>query len=160
MIILGIDPSLNSTGYGVIKYNNSRLYYVTSGVIKHAKSDELPKKLLNISNTIHDVISEFKPSKAGIEETFVNSNFQTSLKLGMARGAIFVNLAKFEVPIFEISPNSIKKNITGYGRASKDQLSFMVSQILSGIPSGTVFKTDDETDALSIAITTHTSHRV
>jgi crossover junction endodeoxyribonuclease RuvC len=155
MIILGIDPSLNATGYGLIKVDGSRLIYVASGTIKHKKEDELPKKLLNISNIIKDAILEYKPVRSGIEETFVNTNFKTSLKLGMVRGVVMVCLADAGIPIFEISPNLAKKSITGYGKAEKMQVAYMVSRLLSGIPQGKTFKTEDETDALSIAIATH-----
>lgn len=153
MILLGVDPSLNSTGYGVIEYKNSKIFYIKSGIIKNSINLPIEKKLLNISQTLEQVIEEYKPQKAGIEETFVNTNFQTSLKLGMARGTILTQLAKFEVPILEISPNLIKKSVAGYGKAKKEQISFMVLQILSGINKSYNFETEDETDALAIAIT-------
>jgi crossover junction endodeoxyribonuclease RuvC len=157
MILLGIDPSLNSTGYGVINAQNSRLVYITSGVIKHQKDDNLPLKLLNISNTLKDVILEFKPDFAGMEETFVNNNFQSSLKLGMTRGAILLTLAELNIPTSQISPNLAKKCVTGQGKASKEQVSFMIKQILSNIPQEKVFSSDDETDALGIAIASYSS---
>jgi crossover junction endodeoxyribonuclease RuvC len=155
MIVLGIDPSLNSTGYGILEARNSKLHYITSGIITHAKETDFPQKLVNISNVLNDIILQYQPVKSGIEETFVNVNFKTSLKLGMVRGAIILTIAKCGIPIFEISPNSAKKSITGFGKAGKAQVSFMASRILSGIPEGKIFKTDDETDALSIAITTY-----
>lgn len=153
MIILGIDPSLNSTGYGLIEYKNSRIHYLESGIIKNTQKTPIEIKLLTISEKIENIIQIYKPFKSGIEETFVNNNFQTSLKLGMVRGVILTQLAKFEIPIVELSPNLIKKNITGYGKAKKDQVSFMIMQILSDISKNHEFKTEDETDAIAIAIT-------
>ncbi len=155
MILLGIDPSLNSTGYGVIKLEGSKLLYVSSGIIKARKEDELENKLLNISNIISEIIKEFKPQKIGIEETFVNVNFQSSLKLGMVRGALILTCANAGIKINHISPNLIKKCVTGQGKATKEQVSFMIKRLISGIPPEKVFKTEDETDALAVAITTH-----
>jgi crossover junction endodeoxyribonuclease RuvC len=155
MILLGIDPSLNSTGYGVIKLEGSKLLYVSSGIIKAGKEDELENKLLNISNIISEIIKEFKPQKIGIEETFVNVNFQSSLKLGMVRGALILTCANAGIKINHISPNLIKKCVTGQGKATKEQVSFMIKRLISGIPPEKVFKTEDETDALAVAITTH-----
>jgi crossover junction endodeoxyribonuclease RuvC len=157
MILLGIDPSLNSTGYGVIKAENSRLIYINSGIIIHKKKDDLSSKLLNISNTLKSIASQFSPSIAGIEETFVNSNFQSSLKLGITRGAILLTLAELEIKTFEFSPNLIKKCVTGQGKATKEQVAFMVKQLLSNIPKDKSFKTEDETDALGVAIASYSS---
>ena len=153
MKILGIDPSLNSTGYAIINAKDSKLLYIASGVIKHEKNLDLPKKLLNISNAVNDLILEYQPSNSAIEETFVNSNSQTSLKLGMVRGVILSILAKFDISILEIAPNLIKKNIVGNGKADKSQVAFMVKRILHDIPENKTFKTEDETDAIAIAIT-------
>ena len=157
MILLGIDPSLNSTGYGIIKAENSRLIYVSSGIITHKKDDDLSAKLLNISSILKSVVDEFRPSIAGIEETFVNSNFQSSLKLGMTRGAILLTLAELGIKAFELSPNLIKKCVTGQGKATKEQVAFMIKQLLSNIPKDKSFKTEDETDALGVAIASYSS---
>ena len=152
MIILGIDPSLNSTGYGIIKKEGSSLFYISSGVIAARKDDTFYEKLVNTSKALEDLILEFSPEKVGVEETFVNSNSKTSLKLGMARGAIILTLAKANLKIFEISPNLAKKNITGNGKAEKEQVAFMVGKLLCNIPQEKIFKTEDETDALAMAI--------
>lgn len=151
MIVLGVDPSLNKTGYGVLKKEGAKIIFLTSGVIDCTKLESTEKKLLQISNTLNDVIKEFKPVKVGMEKTFVNSNPQTSLLLGMARGAIMVTIASCNLSITEFAPNFIKKAITGNGKAEKEQLSFMVKKLISGIPPEKSFKTLDETDALSVA---------
>lgn len=155
MIFLGIDPSLNSTGYGVIKKDGSRLHYISSGIIKFKAGGEgkiFHSKLLEVSNQIANIISEFLPSKVSIEETFVNSNSQSSLKLSVVRGAILLTLAQKNLDIHEFSPNYIKKVITGNGKAEKMQVAFMVPKLLSDFPKKQNFISEDESDALAIAI--------
>jgi crossover junction endodeoxyribonuclease RuvC len=156
MIIIGIDPSLNGTGFGVIRKNGSKLEYITSGVILQKQAEVFSIKLLNIADAIEDIIQEFKPSIAAIEETYVNLNAQTSLKLGAVRGALIVTLARKSLPIIEVSPAYMKKTIVGNGNATKDQVAFMINKILCNLPKGKIFKTEDETDALGIAISSAT----
>jgi crossover junction endodeoxyribonuclease RuvC len=155
MIFLGIDPSLNSTGYGVIKKEGTRLFYITSGIIKFkvgGNAEDFHSKLLQISNKLTEIIQEFKPQKASIEETFVNSNSQSSLKLGIVRGAIILTLMQQKLEISEFSPNFIKKVITGNGKAEKSQVAFMVPKLLSTFSKEQNFISEDESDALGIAI--------
>lgn len=149
MLVMGIDPSLNSTGWGIVKKEKSQLFYIASGVISPGSSNTVFEKMLFISNSLKKILSDFIPALLALEQSFVNSNPQTSLKLGLVRGSIILTALQNSFNIEEIAPLLVKKMITGNGRAEKHQVAFMVSKILSGSPS--IFKTHDETDALAIA---------
>lgn len=149
MITLGIDPALNQTGYAVLsKKSNGTIFLETSGFIKNKHTEEFPKKLLNLFNQIDQICTLYKPQQCGIEETFVNINPASSLKLGAARGALITAVAKNEIPIFEYSPNAIKKTVTGAGKADKTQVEFMIQRLVSGVPKNL---SADEYDAIAIA---------
>ena len=149
MTILGIDPALNTTGYAIISKNqNGTFHLVESGVIKNKGADDFPKKLLHLFEIIDHLCKLYKPSICGIEETFVNVNATSSLKLGAARGAIITSVAKNEVTIVEFSPNAVKKTVTGAGKAEKSQVEFMIQRLVSGVKSDL---TSDEYDAIAIA---------
>lgn len=150
MIILGIDPSLNSTGWGLIKKDQSKLIFISSGILV-PPSTNIPEKLYFISQNIAEIIKSNNPKKIAIEETFVNLNPQSSLKLGLVRGAIIVTAMQHDIDVIEVSPNFIKKTVTGNGKAEKRQVAFMISKIISGIPKEHSFKGEDETDALAAA---------
>lgn len=151
MIILGIDPALNQTGYAVIiKKSNGRIGFEQSGIIKNKQTEEFPQKLLKIFNTIDQICKLYKPNACGIEETFVNLNPTSSLKLGAARGTIITAVTHNAIPIFEFNPNKIKKTITGAGKADKTQVEFMIKRLISGVPENL---SHDEYDALAIALT-------
>lgn len=151
---MGIDPSLNSTGYGILKKENNRMIFLNSGIVNCIKCATVQEKLYKIHTALNEQIKEFTPNKVGMEKTFVNSNPQTSLLLGMARGAIMLTMQSNNLNIVEFAPNFVKKAITGNGKAQKEQVEFMVKKLISGIPADKSFKTLDETDALSIAIAT------
>ncbi|MDA0617585.1 MAG: crossover junction endodeoxyribonuclease RuvC [Proteobacteria bacterium] len=151
MIILGIDPALNQTGYAVIiKKSNGTIGFEQSGVVKNKITEEFPQKLLKIFNIIDQICKLYKPQYCGIEETFVNVNPTSSLKLGAARGVIITAVTQNEIPIFECSPNKIKKTITGAGKADKSQVEFMIKRLITGVPEKL---SPDEYDALAIALT-------
>jgi crossover junction endodeoxyribonuclease RuvC len=151
MLVVGIDPALNSTGWGAVKKEKGKLIYIASGVISPSVSATVFEKLLFISKAVQEVLTEFIPTLLAIEETFVNCNPQTSLRLGLVRGGIILTAIQNGFEVEEISPALVKKMITGNGRAEKPQIAFMISKILSGAPK--TFKTYDETDALAIACT-------
>lgn len=150
-VIIGIDPALNSTGYAILQRGkNGIISFVESGVIKNKISEEFPNKLAHLFDSISTVCDLYRPAVCGIEETFVNINATSSLKLGAARGAIIAAVARKKIQIYEYSPNNIKKTITGFGKADKAQVEFMVRKIVSNI------KTEmnlDETDAVAVALT-------
>lgn len=148
MIIVGIDPGLGNTGWGVIEKNNNKLSYIASGVIGSNAKDEISLRLSLIYNQLTLVLQKFKPETVAMEEVFVNMNSKSSLKLAYARGAAIAAVGCYGVELMEYAPNFIKKNLVGGGRAEKSQVKHMVKFLLPqvGICS------DDESDALAAAI--------
>lgn len=150
-MFMGIDPALNLTGYAILnRAGNGTVSLVESGVIKNKTGVDFAKKLVNLFDSIATICDLYKPSVCGIEETFVNVNATSSLKLGAARGAIISAVAKRDIPIYEYSPNNVKKTTTGFGKADKTQVEFMVRKIVGNIRVATTL---DETDAIAIALT-------
>ena len=149
MRILGLDPSISSTGWGIIDVNGNRLSYVADGFIPTPAKESLSKRLEIIHNELKKVIELYKPDEASIEITFLNSNPETSLKLSMERGVVFLMPALYNIPLYEYEPNKIKKALTGVGRADKTQVETMVKILLPGCQP----KNNDSSDALAIAIT-------
>lgn len=148
MIILGIDPGLQHTGWGVVRYENSHLQYLAGGVIHSNSKDKMEYRLKTIYDGLDKVIKHFKPNSVGIEEVYVNSNPRTSLKLGQARGMGFLAAANNTTEIHEYAPKEIKKALVGTGNAEKTQVDFMVKTLLPGV----VMESNDMSDALAIAI--------
>ena len=151
---MGIDPGLRFTGWGIISLDGNHIKHNANGVIKTNSEDSLSIRLLELYSNITNIITEFKPNEASIENTFVNKNPLSSLKLGHARGAIMVAIANQNVLCSEYAPNLIKKTIVGQGHADKNQVALMVSVLLSIKNLGA----GDTSDALAIAIT-HAHHR-
>ena len=149
MRILGLDPSISSTGWGIIDVEGSRLSYVADGFIPTSPKQPLSQRLQNIHNELQKIIELYKPNEASIEITFLNSNPETSLKLSMARGVVFLIPALHNIPLYEYEPNKIKKALTGVGKADKTQVETMVKILLPGCEP----KNNDSSDALAIAIT-------
>ncbi|MCF7696583.1 crossover junction endodeoxyribonuclease RuvC [Mycetohabitans rhizoxinica] len=147
MRILGIDPGLRVTGFGVIDKHGHALTYVASGVIRTANAD-LPSRLGTIFDGVATLIREHSPDQAAIEKVFVNVNPQSTLLLGQARGAAICALVSGRVSVAEYTALQLKQAVVGYGRATKDQMQQMVVRLLnlSGLP-GT-----DAADALGMAI--------
>ncbi|MCP4354117.1 MAG: crossover junction endodeoxyribonuclease RuvC [Proteobacteria bacterium] len=148
MIILGIDPGLQHTGWGVVSYKNSHLRFIDGGVIHSNSKDCMSKRLETLYDGLTEVVNHFKPNSIGIEEVYVNVNPQTSLKLGQARGMGLLSAAKSNIDIFEYAPKEIKKALVGTGKAEKEQVSFMVKTLLPGV----VMESKDMSDALAVAI--------
>ena len=153
MRILGIDPGLRTTGYGVIEASGSKLAYVASGAVRVPTGDELPIRLKAILDGLAEVISIYRPDIAVIEKVFVNTNPQSTLLLGQARGAAICALVTANLPVSEYTALQIKQAVAGHGKAQKSAVQEMVRRLLklSGTP-GT-----DSADALAAAIC-HTSH--
>lgn len=149
MIILGIDPAISHTGWGVISCSGNRLEYLSSGVIDTNPQDELSLRLSVIATNIENIISNFKPELVAMEEVFINKNPLSSLKLSHARGAIMSMIGRANIPLTEFSPNKIKKTVVGAGKADKIQVVHMVNILM---PSAKVTK-PDEADALAVAYT-------
>lgn len=149
MRILGLDPSLSSTGWGVIEVENNRLHYVADGFIRTDTKADLPSRLAAIHKTLSEVIDFYKPDEAAIEQVFLNENPMSTIKLGMARGVVILAPALFNVSVTEYEPTKVKKALVGVGRAEKSQVEAMVKILLPGCKP----KNNDSSDALAIAIT-------
>ena len=147
--IIGIDPGLINTGWGLIEVEGNVIRHIDHGLIKIKTSDDIAVRLLNIYEALILILSKHMPDEASIEKTFVNKNPNSSLKLGHARGVILLALAKKKLTCFEYAPNQIKKSIVGRGHADKDQIATMVTMLLSKKIEGN----SDVSDALAIAIT-------
>lgn len=150
MKILGIDPALTCLGWGIIESNSPKIEYIDSGLIKTTSKELIWHRLSAISSSIETIIDLHKPDAVAMEETFVNKNPTSSLKLGYVRGALMATIGKTKLPYFEFLPNKIKKTIVGVGHAEKEQVKHMVNIIISGITRDISF---DESDALAIAYT-------
>ncbi len=152
--IIGIDPGLRRTGWGIVESDGVRLAYVDSGHVSSTNDEVLAYRLREIFEGVSSVISGFSPSEAAIEETFVNENARATLKLGQARGMALLAPALQGLRVAEYSPNLIKKSVVGTGHADKKQIQAMIGVLLPRAK----FNSPDEADALAIAIC-HANHR-
>lgn len=152
--IVGIDPGLRRTGWGVIESDGVRLSYVASGLITSASDELLAYRLRELYEGLLGILASFKPAEAAVEETFVNENAKATLKLGQARGMALLAPAMKGIKVAEYPPNLIKKTVVGSGHAEKKQIQVMVGFLLPKAK----FESADEADALAIAIC-HANHR-
>lgn len=148
MRILGIDPGLENTGWGIIDVDGARLTFVAAGVIRSKSSEEMGVRLCRIDAELTDILSRFKPQTSAIEETFVNKNAASSLKLGQARGVAILAPARAGLEVAEYAANMVKKSVVGAGHAAKDQVAMMIKVLL---PNSGVLAAD-AADALAVAI--------
>lgn len=154
MKILGIDPGLTKTGWGLISCANNNLSFIDSGTIYTNPKQPLYQRIAHIHQNIVQVVDLHQPNQAAIEETFINNNPLSSLKLGHARGAIMLSLSLNEgLDVFEYSSTAVKKAVVGVGRADKKQVGAMIKFLLPK----SLAKTEDEADALAVAIC-HNNH--
>ncbi len=146
--ILGIDPGLRSTGFGVIDKAGNRLAYVASGCIKTDAAGSLPERIKTILDGLVEIIATYAPQQAAVENVFVNVNPQSTLLLGQARGAAIAALVTAKLPVAEYSALQVKQAVVGHGKAAKEQVQAMVARLLAlpGNPS------PDAADALACAI--------
>jgi crossover junction endodeoxyribonuclease RuvC len=154
MIILGIDPGLRTTGFGVIEKHGSKLRYIASGTIKTGGEGALPPRLKVILGGISEVVATYRPHCAAIEKVFVNVNPQSTLLLGQARGAAITALVGANLDVAEYTALQVKQAVVGTGRAAKEQVQDMVARLLllPGLPGS------DAADALGVAICHANSH--
>lgn len=146
--IIGIDPGLRNTGWGVIAQEGSRLSYVADGAL-HSDGDlSLAERLLQLHTQLVNILQEYAPDEAAVEETFVNTDARATLKLGQARGVLMLAPAMLKLPVAEYAPNTVKKAVVGAGHAEKEQVKHMVKLLL---PKAKM-RTADSTDALAVAI--------
>ena len=148
MIVIGVDPGSIATGYGVIRKNGARSVHVASGVIRASSGASQPKRLWQIYEKLDAIVREYRPGVMVVESLFHATNTQSLMKLSQVRGAILLLGESHGMEIFEYSPMEIKKGLTGYGRAEKEQIIFMVSKIL-GLTNVT---SPDQAYALAMAL--------
>jgi crossover junction endodeoxyribonuclease RuvC len=148
MIILGLDPGLGITGWGVIAAVGNRLSHIANGQISTDAKMPLAERLVAIDRAMTDLLLEHRPEAAAVEEVFVNANPQSTLKLGQARGVILLGAAKSGLVVGEYAARLVKKAVVGVGNAEKAQIHAMVSRLLPGVK----IAGSDAADALAVAI--------
>jgi crossover junction endodeoxyribonuclease RuvC len=153
--ILGIDPGLRRTGWGVVEVAGNRLTFLGCGSVTSNDRDGLAIRLLTIHDGLMRILEEFHPDEAAVEATFVNKDANATLKLGQARGIAMVVPARAGVSVAEYAPNLVKKSIVGAGHADKTQVRMMIGVLLPKADP----TTEDAADALAIAVT-HAHHRL
>jgi crossover junction endodeoxyribonuclease RuvC len=148
MILLGLDPGLRRTGWGVIAAEGNRLRHLANGMVATDPHAPIAQRLAVLHDAVMAVIEAHRPDEAAIEETFVNRNPASALKLGLARGVVLLAPARASLPVAEYAANRIKKALVGAGHAQKQQIAAMIGVLLPGArPAGT-----DAADALAVAI--------
>jgi crossover junction endodeoxyribonuclease RuvC len=153
MIIIGLDPGLGTTGWGVIVAEGNRLSHVANGQIKTDTKADLPHRLVALHEALGALIDEHGPQGAAVEEVFVNENPRSTLKLGQARGVVLLAAASRGIEVGEYAPSLVKKAVVGTGGADKSQVHAMVQRLLPGAKIAGA----DAADALAVAIT-HAHH--
>jgi crossover junction endodeoxyribonuclease RuvC len=152
--IIGIDPGLRRTGWGVVEIEGNRLSFIGCGSVATDDRNDLAMRLLAIHDGLMRILEEFRPDEAAVEATFVNKDAKATLKLGQARGIAMVVPARAGVPVAEYAPNLVKKSIVGVGHGDKSQVRMMIGVLLPKADP----TSDDAADALAIAVT-HAHHR-
>ncbi len=153
MRILGLDPGLGTTGWGLIAAEGNRLSHIANGELKTKTSAPLPDRLAQLADQLEALIAEHRPDGAAVEEVFVNKNPQSTLKLGQARGVAIMLAARAGISVGEYAARLVKKAVVGNGNAEKVQVHAMVARLLPGVK----IAGPDAADALAVAIT-HAHH--
>lgn len=153
MIIIGLDPGLGTSGWGVIAKDGNRLSHIANGQIKTDTKMPLASRLLQLDLALTDLLLEYKPDGAAVEEVFVNANPQSTLKLGQARGVVLLGASRSGLEVGEYSARLVKKSVVGTGSADKKQVQAMLNILLPGAK----IAGPDAADALAVAIT-HAHH--
>lgn len=152
--LLGIDPGLRFTGWGVVDSEGNRLRHVADGVISTADIADVPLRLKALDDALAAILAAYAPAEAAVEETYVNRNATATLKLGYARAVALLAPARRGIPVFEYGAKTVKMAVVGTGNADKDQVGLMVRRLLPGAAQ----KRADAADALAVAIC-HAHHR-
>ena len=153
MKILGLDPGLGTTGWGLIAADGNRLSHLANGEFKTSPASPLPARLAEIANQLEALLAEHRPDGAAVEEVFVNKNPQSTLKLGQARGVALMLAARSGLTVGEYAARLVKKAVVGNGNAEKVQVHAMIGRLLPGVK----IAGPDAADALAVAIT-HAHH--
>ena len=148
MLIIGLDPSLSCTGWGVISRVGNRLSHIANGQVKTDPGASLPERLVTLDRELTEVILRYQPDSGAVEEVFVNKNPQSTLKLGQARGVCLLALARAGLPVAEYATRLVKKALVGNGGAEKAQVQAMLKVLLPGVKLAGA----DAADALAVAI--------
>lgn len=154
MRVLGLDPGLGITGWGVIEARGNRLLHLASGFVETDASLPLPQRLAALHAALASLIDAWRPDEAAVEETFVNRNPASTLRLGQARGVVLLAPALAGIPVAEYQATAVKRAVVGQGHAAKQQVQAMVRMLLPGAAPGRA----DAADALAVAIC-HAHHR-
>ena len=154
VVLLGIDPGLRFTGWGLVEADGNRLRHIADGVIATDGDDDVPARLKVLHDALAALLAAYRPDEAAVEETYVNRNGQATLKLGYARGVALLAPALLGIPVSEYGAMVVKKAVVGTGAAAKDQVEMMVRRLLPGAS----IKRADAADALAVAIC-HAHHR-
>ncbi len=149
MLIIGLDPSLTCTGWGIVAKSGNRLTHIANGQVKTDAAMALPDRLVTLDRELTDVILRYRPDTSAVEEVFMNKNPQSTLKLGQARGVAMLSLARAGLPVAEYPTKVIKKALVGTGAAEKTQVQAMLKVLLPGVKLAGA----DAADALAVAIT-------
>ena len=149
MKILGVDPGLIQTGFGIINVGDNESILIDYGIIKPSPKDNLANRLLTIFNDVCKIITDFKPQVFAIEDIFYGKNVKSAMRLGQARGASMVAAASKQIPIYEYSARKVKQSLTGNGNAHKNQVQFMVKAKLQMYHNPEPM---DASDALAVAL--------
>ena len=151
--LLGLDPGLGTTGWGLIEANGNRLRHIANGQIRTDAAHSLPRRLAHLAGQLEALLADHAPEAAAVEEVFVNQNPQSTLKLGQARGVVLMVAARAGIEVGEYAPRLVKKAVVGTGAAEKVQVHAMVQRLLPGVQIAGA----DAADALAVAIT-HAHH--
>ncbi len=156
MIILGFDPGIADTGYGLLKLQDKQISVLHFGTIKTKKTTQFPIRLTQLASEVEKIINQYRPNRAAIERLFFYNNSKTAFSVGEARGVLTLVLAKAGIPIYEYTPLQVKQALTGSGRADKEQVGKMLKLVfkLAEPP-----KSDDAADALAVAYCCATSSK-
>lgn len=146
--ILGIDPGLRQTGWGVIDAENGRLSFVSAGTIRTQGEDTLAERLVQLHHGLEEIVRDGRATEAAVETSFVNRDAKATLKLGHARGIALVVPSLAGLAVFEYAPNAIKKSVTGVGHGDKRQVQTMIGMLLPRA----IYDTEHAADALAVAI--------
>jgi crossover junction endodeoxyribonuclease RuvC len=148
MLIIGLDPGLGTTGWGIVAKSGSRLTHIANGQVRTDPAASLPERLVLLDRELADVIVAHRPDGGAVEEVFVNTNAQSTLKLGQARGVCLLALARAGIPVAEYATRLVKKALVGTGGADKAQVQAMLKVLLPGVRLAGA----DAADALAVAV--------
>lgn len=148
MLVIGLDPGLRCTGWGLIEAEDNRLRHIANGVVAPDPSEDLARRLVRLHDGLAEVLAGYTPDEAAVETTLANRNPESTLKLGMARGVALLTASLGGVPVVEYLPMVVKRAVVGTGHAAKQQVAMMVGRLLPGC----TIATPDSADALAVAI--------